>query len=571
MKKLFILFICFFITLEQNIFTAQSSSCPKGKAYYNQLLKAAASIGNIGRVEEALNCNADEIITALDIAAGNNNPHGIIEYILRKKGLSYTSNIPLSPLFYQKNQDSSLLGFRPKEGSLEYHRRLHVNPQKTHPLARVAIFEHKNNFLSYLLKHLNESEINSKNEHGSTLLTLAAEQKDLESVKELLKYNVELEALDGDNETALANAIRVEAYDIAELLLENGANPNNIFSRLFNKLNPRGNAFISQAKKQWLSREAIEKSHYAQAQEIQRGFSEALDQINKIYAKEQTIIKQQEKQKKILEQVAKDLTILPDKEAPYRTLLEEQQDFGRQTLLKEFQKGPKPKSAEVTPVKKTQSTTDSIPLTSSPSPLSPSSRQSPDQTDKEKIQEILRSRRPIKSTYNQLRDIVQKERAAIRIPVFINNLFGKFNNVSVDFDHIINISLNLQSIAQVDGEDIIIFGGGHTNEAVRKLINLGLLRINQHKQLRNGCEIFYVQNLINNTPFIKSTFPRDWPQEMLFEKLFITGKIVSQEQDPLNKAILIITAKTDDELICYKVLYDQIQKTVLTAYPIESC
>lgn len=572
MNKFYMLFICFFINSDQKIFTAQDNlSCSKKDlSYYNFLLKIAASQGVIEHVNTALNCNANEIMTALEAAAKNNNPNHIIEHILNKKNLSYNSFTTLSPQFYEKHQEQFLFKTSPKKNSLEYNRIIHIKPQEKHPLAMIAMFEHKNNFLSYVLQHLNKKDINVKNLNGTTLLTLAAEQKNLEAVEELLKYDIELEAKDSDQETALANAIRVGAYDIAELLLAKGANPNNITLKLFNKLPSNSQLLISKAKKLWNERSNIEKDHLAKLQKTQEEYFVTIAKDHELYLKEKKSIEEQKKQQVIREKATANLIMLPNEETLNRTSIEKQLDFEYQRALQKVKKNIQ-KAYQDKPIKKIPST-DSIPLISSPSPISPiSSRQSPEQLNKEKIQELLKSKQPSTAIYNQIRDIVQKEKTALLIPTLIKDFLGKFNNVTINLDHIINVTVKLAKVSLNSSEFIIIFSGGHTKEAVQKLQNLGLIKINHTKTLPNGCQIFDLQNLVNNTFFKKSTFPEDWTQEKLFENIFFTKTIIKQEQDPNNKSILIITAKTLDQSICYKILFNTSENTVFTAYPLESC
>ncbi|KAF5575105.1 ankyrin repeat [Fusarium pseudocircinatum] len=79
---------------------------------------------------------------------------------------------------------------------------------------------HKDQKLRCLIR---SPELATRRFGNKTLLHLAAEQKDIELIKALMKIVPEVDELDGDNQTALHHAIIAGAADIVEFLLKNGA------------------------------------------------------------------------------------------------------------------------------------------------------------------------------------------------------------------------------------------------------------------------------------------------------------------------------------------------------------
>lgn len=159
---------------------------------------------------------------------------------------------------------------------------------------------------------------------------------------------------------------------------------------------------------------------------------------------------------------------------------------------------------------------------------------------------------------NFLDPIIQEARSKIPVTVQVirKPLFG-MNNIHIDWDHIFNVNYKVDAATNK-----ITFVGGHYAPSIRKFIQTTLVKSGVSEITDNATGIiqFRFTSTIDNTPFIKTTFPDGWNMETIAETIFNSTELLREEGS--DNIIIFVETKTTPSIILRCIFYIDPKKVI---------
>ncbi len=591
------------------------SEVPKSDFYNQMLLDAVRVPEQNHKITEALDNGADEILSALDVAASSNNAQAI-EYILTYFAITDKTLLHPTPSFLALKKRIVTDGceeiemrkadlkanrqdkFRARQlfyAQTMMHRELIDKLKRGKTIAKRAVIEGKDNLFKYLL-HRKPSLI-AKEEYTSLFKT-AINNIRLEVINEMLmaaKSQKEMEtALQGQyfdvNQLILAEVFNhpdmkklssavsqfsagVSGNDIQkilELLFSHGVSPYwdmRDITLIRGKISPEAfsespylsletKQIILKAQQAWKEKEVKKRAFrakQAKAREIFENVEKAL-------------------RDPILQEERKEFNALAEKFNLWMKLEKPRADIVGQAMdIKKFIGAEENAQARwmfnrlkmlisMPPLVQcseqddldTDDAVSSQALTPTPVSVTP-------QTPTEKIKYFLQKRSP--GYLGFIKNILAREEQC-SFHVSVCDVFH-YKSVITNWSHIVFPELQLEQIKSDDGMSVrqmAVFKGGHTQQAVDQLIHLGLVKVTSVVEWPNGCKEYVLQNLIDTTEFKKTVFPKDWD----IRSQIYAGTFEYEEDVDVDHRIIF--AHVAD--LRFKLIYDKNERCITTAYPV---
>tara|TARA_Y100000588_G_C14279324_1_gene936102 strand:+ start:2209 stop:4374 length:2166 start_codon:yes stop_codon:yes gene_type:complete len=176
------------------------------------------------------------------------------------------------------------------------------------------------------------------------------------------------------------------------------------------------------------------------------------------------------------------------------------------------------------------------------------------------------SKREVQYLQELFQAILHAERTSISqaAPIKLTT-FSAFQNVFINWKHIVDIDFEIKRIK----EDVYTFefAGGHTKEAVNKLLSTGLVKkIGEENWTRGGTK-YTLQNILTNQIFIKTVFPSTWKAINIYNALE-KGNVITSQINQQGFHEMTINYKYEAVDIDILIIISQNGTTVVTAYPV---